>query len=209
MKRQRLRSWKSLHVIRTPLAVSLRTQFKRSSIGSALIGASLTAVSNALAVPPKPSLLLETFASPLEFVAPHGDPLVTIIIPVRKQSTDTFTCLRAIHGQTTGVDYEVIVVGDGADDETASVIEQARGIRVIRYGSNTDFVAACLSAAAEARGRYLVLLNNDTVVCQGWLSALLDTFHTNPQAGLVGAKLLSPDGKLLEADGIVGQDGSA
>ena len=176
---------------------------------AALIGASLTTVSNAVAVPKPPLLLLETSASPLDFVAPRGDPLVTIVIPVGNQSIHTFTCLRAIRGQTTGVDYEVLLVADGADDETTTVLEQARGIRVIRYARNEDFAAACRSAAAEARGRYLVFLHDDTVVCQGWLSALLDAFHTDPQAGLVGAKLLSPDGKLLEAGGIVGQDGSA
>jgi GT2 family glycosyltransferase/glycosyltransferase involved in cell wall biosynthesis len=172
-----------------------------------LLGASLTAVSNAVTVlEPR---VLETSVLPLGFAAPRGDPVASIIIPAHNQSAHTFTCLRSIHGQTNGAAYEVIVVDDGSDDEIATMLEKIRGIRVIRHEINRGFIAACLSGAAEARGRYLVFLHNDTIVRQGWLSAMLEVFHMDPRAGLVGAKLLFPDGRLREAGGIVWRDGSA
>ena len=172
-----------------------------------LIGGSLTAVSNALTVAEPHGLVRSV--TPLDFVAPRGEPLASIIIPVHNQSAYTLTCLRAINRGTAGVNYEVVVVDDGSDDETPTIFEQIRGVRVIRHEKNRGFIAACVSGAAEARGRYLVFLNNDTIVRHGWLAALLEVFHTDPQAGLVGAKLLFPDGRLQEAGGIVWRDGSA
>jgi glycosyltransferase involved in cell wall biosynthesis len=69
-------------------------------------------------------------------------------------------------------------------------------------------VASCNTGAKVARGQYLVFLNNDTVVKHGWLTALLDTFKEERRAGIVGSKLLYPDGRLQEAGGIIWQDAS-
>src|SRR3989454_297585 len=64
--------------------------------------------------------------------------------------------------------------------------------------------------AEAARGEFLVFLNNDTFVSQGWLAQLLEPFGSSGdgEVGLVGAKLIYPDGRLQEAGGIVFADGS-
>jgi len=78
----------------------------------------------------------------------------------------------------------------------------------LRNDSNSGFIASCNAGAKTARGKYLVFLNNDTVVKPGWLTALLDTFKEEQRAGIVGSKLVYQDGRLQEAGGIIWQDAS-
>ena len=82
-------------------------------------------------------------------------------------------------------------------------------VRYIRREKNRGFGATCNLGAAEARGKFLVFLNNDTTVCDGWMDALLETFEQWPRAGIVGSKLVYLDGTLQECGGLVFQDGSA
>ena len=79
---------------------------------------------------------------------------------------------------------------------------------MLRNESNAGFVRSCNLGAEKARGEFLVFLNNDTQVTPGWLRALRETFDFEPEAGLVGSKLIFPDGRLQEAGGIIWRDGS-
>ncbi|MFX0586174.1 glycosyltransferase, partial [Glaesserella parasuis] len=67
----------------------------------------------------------------------------------------------------------------------------------------------CNRGAREAKGEFVVFLNNDTLVLDSWLDELIDTFYEHPRAGLVGSKLIYPDGALQDAGGIVYSDGDA
>jgi GT2 family glycosyltransferase len=136
-------------------------------------------------------------------------PQASIIIPVFNQFEHTLSCLRAIAGHAPAMAIEVIVVDDGSSDETLATLPQVSGLRYHRRASNGGFIAACNDGAAMARGEVLVFLNNDTVPQPGWLEALLATFSQHANVGLVGAKLVYPDGTLQEAGGWVFADGSA
>ena len=136
-------------------------------------------------------------------------PRASIVIPVHGQLAHTLACLQALAAHPPATACEVIVVDDCSPDETASVLAAIDGLRLHRRASNGGFIAACNDGAALARGETLVFLNNDTVPQPGWLDALLDTFQAHPRAGLVGAQLLYPDGRLQEAGGVVFADGSA
>ena len=76
-------------------------------------------------------------------------------------------------------------------------------MKYIRNDENLGFVGGCNKGAESAEGEYVVFLNNDTQVFTGWLSALVDTFTIQKNVGLVGSKLIYPDGRLQEAGGIV------
>ncbi|MBS0194739.1 MAG: glycosyltransferase [Proteobacteria bacterium] len=136
-------------------------------------------------------------------------PLASIVIPVHNHFTHTLACLRAIDAGGDVTPFEIILVDDASSDETALRVRGIEGLRVVTLPSNQGFIAACNAGAKLARGDYLVFLNNDTAVQPGWLDALIGTFAEHPSAGLVGAKLVYPDGRLQEAGAIVFNDGSA
>ncbi len=135
-------------------------------------------------------------------------PRASIIIPVYNQFAHTLSCLRALAAHSPEASIEVIVVDDGSSDQTIAALPQITGVRYHQRTENGGFIAACNDGAAQARGDFLIFLNNDTVPQPGWLDALLDTFAEYPEAGLAGAQLLYPDGRLQEAGGVVFADGS-
>jgi len=134
---------------------------------------------------------------------------VSIVVPVYNHLRETLVCLESIVRFTSDLSYEVIVVDDCSSDETPGSIQRLEGISYLRNERNLGFVGSCNRGAASARGEFLVFLNNDTVVTPGWLSALAETFGNIPGTGLVGAKLVYPDGRLQEAGGVIWRDASA
>ncbi len=143
-----------------------------------------------------------------ELVLPEwSEPEVSIIVPVYGKFATTFACLRSLAEVDAGRSFEVLVVDDCSPDQTLAMLERVRGVLVLKNAQNLGYLRSNNRAAKLARGKWLCLLNNDTQVTPGWLDELVRTFANFPDVGLVGAKLLFPDGRLQEAGGIVFQDG--
>ncbi|BBJ99903.1 glycosyl transferase family protein [Xanthomonas campestris pv. campestris] len=144
------------------------------------------------------------------FAVPHSaTPQVTVVIPVYNQIAHTLACLRALAAHPPALGIEIVVVDDGSSDATATNLPHVQGLHYHQRARNGGFIAACNDGIGLARGDYVVLLNNDTVPQPGWLDRLIGTFTAHPSAGLVGAQLLYPDGRLQESGGVVFGDGSA
>jgi GT2 family glycosyltransferase len=145
--------------------------------------------------------------APLEFPV-VSDPEVSIIIPSFNHVQVTYYALCALLLAHNKVRFEIVLVDDGSTDETSEIEKWVKGVRVIRNEKPLRFIHACNKGVSEARGRFVVLLNNDTEVSVGWLDALVDGFHRFENVGLVGSKLLRPDGSLQDAGGIVWGSGN-
>ena len=137
-------------------------------------------------------------------------PDVSIVVPVYNQVPFTLACIDALLSHATRHRIEILVGDDGSNDATAAALAvPLPGVRHIRHAPNLGFVRNCNATAAQARGRHVVFLNNDTLVLPGWLDELIDTLESDPRIGLAGSKLIFPDGRLQECGGIVWRDGSA
>ncbi len=157
-----------------------------------------------------PALAYRQQAQILPLAVPQSaTPQVSIIIPVYGQHLMTFTCLKSIAETCDKDSIEVIVIDDCSPEPAASALASVSGVRFIRNETNLGFLKNCNKAAATARGDYVLILNNDVIVTPGWLSAMRETFLGRDDVGMVGAKLIYPDGRLQEAGGIVWCDGSA
>lgn len=144
---------------------------------------------------------------PLAF--PQVDqPDVSIVIPAHNKVEVTYLALCSLLIAPNEASFEVIVVDDASSDETAELETIVSGITVIHNAQPQRFIRACNAGAEQARGDYIVLLNNDVEVTSGWLDELMATFQRFDNVGLAGSKLLYPDGKLQDAGGIIWGSGN-
>ncbi len=138
-----------------------------------------------------------------------ANPKVSVIIPIYNQVSYTHNCVCAIYDNNDFKDYEIIIADDNSTENTDILRQSFENIVIIRNETNFGFLRNCNNAATNAKGEYLVFLNNDTQVQKDWLAELLFVFENYKDVGLVGSKLIYPNGQLQEAGGIVWQDGSA
>lgn len=135
-------------------------------------------------------------------------PIVSVVIPVYGHWEYTRRCLESIELSRTATPFEVIVVDDSSPDDSADRVAQCPGVRLVRTPRNLGFIGACNLGARHARGEFVMFLNNDTEVRHGWLDQLVTVLEDHDDVGLVGSKLVYPDGRLQESGGIIWADGT-
>lgn len=123
---------------------------------------------------------------------PKGNELTSLIILCCNQLEYTRQCLESVL-QHTREPYELVLVDNGSSDGTLGYLEEIRRRRrpartlVIRNETNRGYIAGCNQALEQAKGQYVVFLNNDTIVTPGWLEGLIGwVLKEWPNAGLVG-----------------------
>jgi len=150
---------------------------------------------------------LDALAQSIELPT-FDQPRVSLVIPLFAAADLTRRCLETISDNTTAIGYEVILVDDTADADTKRLLEQVHGARVLVNERNEGYLRSVNRGAALARGKWIVLCNNDIEVQPGWLEAMLACAESDESVGVVAPKFVSPDGSLSEAGGIIWSDGT-
>lgn len=137
---------------------------------------------------------------------------VAIIIPVYNGWKWTKLCLESVVKSPDFQIADVWVIDDASTDETAREISKHfPQVKVRRNRTNLGFLRSCNEAFEKLSHEYtwLFLLNNDTEVLPGFLFESLSLAQLQPKAGLIGSKLIFPDGTLQEAGGLFWRAGNA
>lgn len=122
---------------------------------------------------------------------------VSIVIVSFNTRMMTLRCLKALFNDTSGLEFEVIVLDNNSSDGSADSIESDfTQVKLIRSKNNIGFGAGNNQAAKQASGKYILLLNPDTMVKNNAIKKLYEFAQINPKAGAWGGVCILPDGSI-------------
>ena len=106
-------------------------------------------------------------------------------------------CVKSIYEKTSDIEYEIIVVDNGSTEDSISILRNELGekIHLVLAGQNLGFGKANNLGAQHAKGKYLFLLNPDTILVNNAIKVLYDYLEQNPKIGIAGGNLYMPEMK--------------
>jgi GT2 family glycosyltransferase len=139
----------------------------------------------------------------VRYELPEHKPLASIIIPTKNGQKLVQQCVESIRAKTTYAPYEIVLVDNGSDQKAAldyfDDLERRGIVRLLKDPLPFNFSRINNGAAREARGEYLVFVNNDIeVITPDWLSEMVSQAQ-RPEIGAVGAKLWYPNDTIQHA----------
>jgi len=109
-------------------------------------------------------------------------------------------CLMSIYESTHRIRYEIFVVDNASSDGSPKMVEKEfPQVKLIRNKENLGFAKANNQVIRLSNGRYILLLNSDTIVLNGALDKMVEFMNDHPDAGAAGCKLLGSDGSLQKS----------
>lgn len=139
--------------------------------------------------------------------SPDGRPLVSVIMVTYGGTQWIRPAVEALAANTEAA-YELIIVDNASPPDTVELLRSLEGATVILNDRNVGFGPGANQGVLHATGRFVCILNSDAFVEPGWLPPLIDALESDPRAGAAVPRLLHVDGRLQEAAGVVGRDGS-
>lgn len=119
---------------------------------------------------------------------------LSIVIINMNSKYNTLRCLKSIFSQEQEVSYEVFVIDNASNDGSPeAILEAFPDVCMIVNSKQQGFAANNNKGLARAQGRYLMILNNDTLVLPGALKQMVNFMDAYPNVGLCGPKILNPD----------------
>ncbi|MNW42495.1 N-acetylglucosaminyl-diphospho-decaprenol L-rhamnosyltransferase [compost metagenome] len=125
---------------------------------------------------------------------------VSILILNYNTQRLTLDCLASVYASQTRFSYEVIVIDNHSSDGSVDAIRaQFPAVTLIANEENTGFAKANNQGMDVASGRYILLLNSDTLMQLDTLETMVDLMDSRPELGAAGCKVILPDGSLDKA----------
>jgi len=122
---------------------------------------------------------------------------VSIIIVAWNVRQLLYDCLKSFYDQTKGIDFEVIYVDNASEDGSVEMVkEEFPGVRIIENKENKGFIKANNQGIEVSEGRYVLLLNSDTVVLDNAIEKTIVFADANADAAVFGCRVLNPDRSL-------------
>ncbi|MBI5033443.1 MAG: glycosyltransferase family 2 protein [Chloroflexi bacterium] len=122
---------------------------------------------------------------------------LSICIPTLQAKTLLRECLQSIDAHTHTAQFEIIVVDNNSQDGTIEMLRsEFPSVCLIANASNFGFAKPVNQAIQRSQGRYVLLLNNDTLVLENALDQLIAYADAHPEIGICGPKVLNRDGSL-------------
>jgi GT2 family glycosyltransferase len=143
---------------------------------------------------------------------PEHPPLVSVIVPTRDRADLLANCVEGVLHRTDYSNLELLIVDNGSIEPATQTLfdqltRQETRVRILRHPGPFNYSALNNTAAREANGEVLLLLNNDVDVIEpGWLRELVSQ-ALRPDVGIVGAKLLFPNDQVQHAGLVLGPEG--
>ena len=123
--------------------------------------------------------------------------MISIIIVSWNTARFLENCLASILADPPTSPFEIWVVDNASTDDSPRMVrEKFPQVHLIENRENVGFARANNQAIQRCTGKYLLLLNPDTLLVSGALQALVDFLGNHPKAGAAGARILNPDGSL-------------
>ena len=142
----------------------------------------------------------QAYKTPAAINSPNP-PKVSIILITYNQFEYTKNCIESIYKYSGNVSFEIIVVDNASHDNTVQqIMKYYPEIRLIRNLKNEGFPAAVNQGIVKAIGDYVLILNNDTIVTEGWLENMIKTAESDSAIGLVGPISNSVSGFQIDVD---------
>jgi GT2 family glycosyltransferase len=122
---------------------------------------------------------------------------VSIVIVNWNTREVTCDCIESLYDQTRSLEFEVVVIDNAsADDSVEAIRRQFPDVILIENKDNRGFAAANNQGLAIAQGRYVLLLNSDTVVLDNAIEKAVEFADTRGDAAVIGCRVLNPDKSL-------------
>ncbi len=138
------------------------------------------------------------YAGSASTLTPNTTDLMDVSIVIVNWNTKDILrdCVKSIYEQTHEIQYEIIVVDNGSSDGSAKMLKATfPQVKLIENSWNKGFAAANNQGMKTAAGRYILLLNSDTIICNGAIQKSILYADAHHDVGVLGCRVLWPDGR--------------